>query len=218
VFDNAVVLDQTPFYALSGGQVCDHGTIQGVEVTDVVKMPNGQHIHFLLENTFKVGDVVEAIVNKEYRDAIRKNHSSAHLFQAALQSVLGSHVHQQGSLDAAEFMRFDFNNYNNLTDEEILKVEDEVNAWIKEGHEVVTEVLPLEEAKKKHAMMLFDDKYGDTVRVVEMGVSTEFCGGTHVSNTKEIEDFEIVSIESIGSGIFRGTALTGKDAFENLQE
>lgn len=218
VFDNAVVLDQTPFYALSGGQVCDHGTIQGVEVTDVVKMPNGQHIHFLLENTFKVGDVVEAIVNKEYRDAIRKNHSSAHLFQAALQSVLGSHVHQQGSLDAAEFMRFDFNNYNNLTDEEILKVEDEVNTWIKEGHEVVTEVLPLEEAKKKHAMMLFDDKYGDTVRVVEMGVSTEFCGGTHVSNTKEIEDFEIVSIESIGSGIFRGTALTGKDAFENLQE
>ena len=218
VFDNAVVLDKTPFYALSGGQVCDHGTIQGVEVTDVIKMPNGQHLHFLLENTFKVGDSVEAIVNKEYRDAIRANHSSAHLFQAALQKVLGSHVHQQGSLDAAEFMRFDFNNYNNLTDEEIIQVEDMVNTWINEGHEVVTEVLPIEEAKKKHAMMLFDDKYGDTVRVVEMGVSTEFCGGTHVSNTKEIKDFEIVSIESIGSGIFRGTALTGSEAFENLQE
>jgi len=218
VFDNAVVLDKTPFYALSGGQVCDKGTIQGVEVTDVIKMPNGQHLHFLEENNFKVGDVVEAIVNKEYRDSIRKNHSSAHLFQAALQNVLGNHVHQQGSLDAAEFMRFDFNNYNSLTDEEIIKVEDLVNTWINEGHEVVTEVLPIEEAKKKHAMMLFDDKYGDTVRVVEMGVSTEFCGGTHVANTKDIADFEIVSIESIGSGIFRCLALTGKNAFENLQE
>ena len=218
VFDNAIVLDKTPFYALSGGQVCDKGTIQGVNVIDVVKMPNGQHLHVLEENTFKVGDSVEAIVNKEYRDAIRKNHSSAHLFQAALQTVLGSHVHQQGSLDAAELMRFDFNNYNSLTDEEIIKVEDLVNQWINEGHEVVTEVLPIEEAKKKHAMMLFDDKYGDTVRVVEMGVSTEFCGGTHVSNTKDIIDFEIVSIESIGSGIFRGTALTGSEAFENLQE
>ncbi len=218
VFDNAVVLDKTPFYALSGGQVCDKGTIQGVDVIDVIKMPNGQHLHVLEENTFNVGDTVEAIVNKEYRDAIRANHSSAHLFQASLQKLIGSHVHQQGSLDAAEFMRFDFNNYNSLTDEEIIAVEDTVNAWIKESHEVVTEVLPIEEAKKKHAMMLFDDKYGDTVRVVEMGVSTEFCGGTHVSNTSEIKDFEIVSIESIGSGIFRGTAFTGKNAFENLQE
>ena len=218
VFDNAIVLDKTPFYALSGGQVCDKGTIQGVNVIDVIKMPNGQHLHVLEENTFNVGDSVVAIVNKEYRDSIRKNHSSAHLFQAALQNVLGSHVHQQGSLDAYEFMRFDFNNYNSLTDEEIIKVEDLVNEWIKESHPVVTEVLPIEEAKKKHAMMLFDDKYGDTVRVVEMGVSTEFCGGTHVSNTSEIEDFEIVSIESIGSGIFRGTALTSKNAFENLQE
>ena len=218
VFDNAIVLDKTPFYALSGGQVCDKGTIQGVNVIDVIKMPNGQHLHVLEENTFNVGDKVVAIVNKEYRDSIRKNHSSAHLFQAALQNVLGSHVHQQGSLDAYEFMRFDFNNYNSLTDEEIIKVEDLVNEWIKESHPVVTEVLPIEEAKKKHAMMLFDDKYGDTVRVVEMGVSTEFCGGTHVSNTSEIEDFEIVSIESIGSGIFRGTALTSKNAFENLQE
>ncbi len=218
VFDNAVVLEETPFYALSGGQVCDKGTIEGVAVIDVVKMPNGQHLHVLEENPFKVGDSVFAKIDTEYRNKIRKNHSSAHLFQAALQSVLGSHVHQQGSLDAAEFMRFDFNNYNQLTDEEILKVEDLVNTWIKEGHKVVTEVLPIEEAKKKHAMMLFDDKYGDTVRVVEMGVSTEFCGGTHVSNTNEINDFEIASIESIGSGIFRGTAFTGDKAFESLQE
>ncbi len=218
VFDNAVVLEETPFYALSGGQVCDKGTIEGVAVVDVVKMPNGQHLHVLEENPFKVGDNVFAKIDIEYRNKIRKNHSSAHLFQAALQSVLGSHVHQQGSLDAAEFMRFDFNNYNQLTDEEILKVEDLVNTWIKEGHNVVTEVLPIEEAKKKHAMMLFDDKYGDTVRVVEMGVSTEFCGGTHVSNTSDIKDFEIASIESIGSGIFRGTAFTGDKAFESLQE
>ena len=217
VFENGVVLDKTPFYALSGGQVCDKGTIDGVSVIDVIKMPNGQHLHILEENDFKVGDNVLAQIDKEYRNNIRKNHSSAHLFQASLQNVLGSHVHQQGSLDAAEFMRFDFNNYNNLTVEEILKVEDLVNTWVKEGHEVVTEVLPIEEAKKKHAMMLFDDKYGDTVRVVEMGVSTEFCGGTHVKNTKDIIDFEIQSIESIGSGIFRCTAFTGKNAFESLQ-
>ncbi len=218
VFDNAIVLDKTPFYALSGGQVCDKGTIDGISVIDVIKMPNGQHLHVLEENDFKVGDTVLAQIDKEYRNQIRKNHSSAHLFQASLQNILGSHVHQQGSLDAAEFMRFDFNNYNNLTSEEILKVEDLVNTWINEGHEVVTEVLPIEEAKKKHAMMLFDDKYGDTVRVVEMGVSTEFCGGTHVKNTKDIVDFEIQSIESIGSGIFRCTAYTGSKAFESLQE
>ncbi len=218
VFDNAVVLDKTPFYALSGGQVCDKGTIDGISVIDVIKMPNGQHLHVLEENDFKVGDIVLAQIDKEYRNQIRKNHSSAHLFQASLQNILGSHVHQQGSLDAAEFMRFDFNNYNNLTSEEILKVEDLVNTWINEEHEVVTEVLPIEEAKKKHAMMLFDDKYGDTVRVVEMGVSTEFCGGTHVKNTKDIVDFEIQSIESIGSGIFRCTAYTGSKAFESLQE
>ncbi len=218
VFDNGIVLDKTPFYALSGGQVCDKGTIQGVEVIDVIKMPNGQHLHILEENTFNVGDLVEAIIDVEYRNKIRKNHSSAHLFQAALQNVLGSHVHQQGSLDAAEFMRFDFNNYSNLTEEDIIAVEDLVNTWITEGHDVVTEVLPIEEAKKKHAMMLFDDKYGNFVRVVEMGVSTEFCGGTHVSNTSQISDFEIVSIESIGSGIFRGMAYTGDLAFESLQE
>ena len=218
VFDNAIVLDKTPFYALSGGQVPDKGTISGSEVIDVVKMPNGQHLHVLEENPYKVGDTVVASVDKEYRNGIRKNHSSAHLFQAALQKSLGSHVHQQGSMDAYEFMRFDFNNYNSLTNEQIIEVEDQVNTWINEAHEVVTEVLPIEEAKKKHAMALFDEKYGDKVRVVEMGVSTEFCGGTHVSNTKDIADFEIVSIESIGSGIFRGTAVTGENAFELLQQ
>jgi alanyl-tRNA synthetase len=121
-------------------------------------------------------------------------------------------------MDAFEFMRFDFNNYNSLTNEQIIEVEDLVNQWIKESHEVVTEVLPIEEAKKKHAMALFDEKYGDKVRVVEMGVSTEFCGGTHVSNTSDIKEFALVSIESIGSGIFRGTAVTGESAFELLQE
>lgn len=218
VFDNAIVLDETPFYALSGGQVPDKGTINGIEVLDVKKMPNGQHLHILASNPFKVGDSVNAVVLKDYRDSVSKNHSSAHLFQAALQHLFGSHIHQQGSQDAYHYMRFDFNNYNALTDEDILATERLVNQYIKEAHEVVTEVLPIEEAKKKHAMALFDEKYGKMVRVVEMGVSTEFCGGTHVKNTKDIKDFEIVSIESIGSGIYRCLAHTGDNAFDLLKE
>ena len=218
VFEDAVVLDKTPFYAFSGGQLCDKGTINGIEVLDVSKMPNGQHIHTLKSNDLTVGDIVECEVDVNNRDLTRKNHSSAHLFQSALQTVIGSHVHQQGSQVSNSYMRFDFNNYNNLTDEEILKVENLVNKLISEKHEVETRVMATEEAKKLDAMALFDDKYGDKVRVVKMGPSQEFCAGTHVSNTKDIVSFEIVSIESIGSGIFRCLATTGENAFELLKE
>ena len=218
VFGNGVVLDETPFYAFSGGQLCDKGTLDGIRVLDVVKMPNGQHLHVLEDNPFKVNDIVFASVDVINREATRKNHSSAHLLQASLQNVLGSHVHQQGSQVGPEYCRFDFNNYNTLTDEEILKVEDIVNNYINEAHNVVTKVLPIEEAKSLGAMALFGEKYGSHVRVVDMGVSMEFCAGTHVVNTEVIEKFAIYSCESIGSGVFRITASTGSDAMYYVKE
>ena len=216
IFDNALVLDKTPFYAFSGGQLCDKGTIGGVSVLDVAKMPNGQYIHTLEEMPFNEGDEVLCLVDVEYRNNTRKNHSSAHLLQSALHKVLGDHVHQQGSQVCADYCRFDFNNYQNLTDDEIIKVEDIVNEFIKEAHDVNTKVLPIEEAKKLGATALFDEKYGDFVRVVDMEVSKEFCAGTHVSNTSDIKDFEIVYVESIGSGTFRCFATTGDNAKELL--
>ena len=218
VFGNAVVLDETPFYAFSGGQLCDKGVIGESKVLDVIKMPNGQHLHILDNNPYKVDDIILVGVDKTNRDLTRKNHSSAHLLQAALQKVLGSHVHQQGSQVCADYCRFDFNNYQALTDEEILAVEDLVNQYILEAHPVVTNVLNIEEAKKLGAMALFDDKYGDKVRVVDMGVSMEFCAGTHVANTCEIEKFVITSIESIGSGVFRVSAATSNDAMKHLKD
>ncbi len=214
VFGNGVVLDETPFYAFSGGQLCDKGMFGNSKVLDVVKMPNGQHLHILDYNPYQVGDIALAYVDKENRDLTRKNHSSAHLLQAALQNVLGSHVHQQGSQVCSEYCRFDFNNYQALTDEEIIRVEDLVNQYINEAHDVVTKVMATEEAKKLGAMALFGEKYGSEVRVVDMGVSMEFCAGTHVANTNEIEKFAIYSVESIGSGIFRCTAATSNNAME----
>ena len=218
VFGDSVVLDETPFYAFSGGQLCDKGTINDIEVLDVIKMPNGQHLHKLANNPFKVGDIVWAIVDKDNRDLTRKNHSGCHLLQAALQETLGSHIHQQGSQVSNEYCRFDFNNYQNLTDEEIIKVEDLVNKYISEAHNVNTLVLPIEEAKKLGAMMLFGEKYGNVVRVVDMGVSKEFCAGTHVINTSDISKFYIASIESIGSGTFRALAYTSSNAQELIKK
>lgn len=218
VFDNAVVLDETPFFAFSGGQLSDTGKIDDVEVLDVVKMPNGQHLHILKENPFKVGELVWAEVNKEKRELTRKNHSAAHLLQAALQNVLGEHVHQQGSQVGPDYSRFDFNNYQTPTDEELLKVEDLVNQYIKDAYNVKTLVLPIEEAKKLGAMALFSEKYGSVVRVVDMGISKEFCAGTHVENTADVIKYCIYSFESIGSGVFRITASTGPNAMEILKK
>lgn len=216
-FGNAVVLDETPFYAFSGGQLCDKGTIGDIKVLDVVKMPNGQHLHVLESNPFEVGQIAWAAVDPNARALTRKNHSSAHLLQKALQVVLGDHVHQQGSSVCEEYCRFDFNNYHSLTDEEIIKVEDLVNQYIREAHPVKTEILKLEDAKKLDAIALFDEKYGDKVRVVDMQVSMEFCAGTHVENTAEIQQFAINSIESIGSGIFRILATTSDQCMDLLK-
>ncbi len=218
VFGDSVVLDKTPFYAFSGGQLCDKGTINDIEVLDVSKMPNGQYLHKLADNTLVEGDIVSCIVDEENRNLTRKNHSAAHLFQAALQHVIGEHAHQQGSQVCADYSRFDFNNYQNLTDEQIIEVEDLVNKYISEGHEVITHVLPIEEAKKLGAMALFDEKYGDKVRVVDMTISKEFCAGTHVANTADVKDYEINYIESIGSGVFRVLATTGDCAKDLLKK
>ncbi len=218
IFENGVVLDETPFYATSGGQVCDKGVINGINVINVIKMPNGQTLHILEENSLNVGDNVVALVDKDYRASVMKNHSAAHLLQKALQDVLGDHVHQQGQQVNDKYVRFDFNNYNPLTDEQIIEIEDRVNKYIAEGHKVVTKIMPIEEAKKLGAMALFGEKYGDLVRVVDMEVSKEFCGGTHVNNTSDVVDFEICGYESIGSGIFRISASTSKNANKILHE
>ena len=218
IFDNGLVLDETPFYAFSGGQLCDKGYIDTFEVIDVIKMPNGQHLHFLDDMPFTVGEVVTASVDVENRNKTRCNHSSAHLLQKALQTVLGSHVHQHGSQVSSTYCRFDFNNFNSLTDEEILKIEKLVNDNIKASHEVVTNIMNVEEAKASGAMALFGEKYGDEVRVVTMGDSRELCAGTHVANTSDIKHFVISSVESIGSGIYRILAFTGENYMENLKE
>ena len=217
IFDNALVLDKTPFYAFSGGQLCDKGTIDGYDVIDVIKMPNGQHLHFLDDMPFNVGEVVTASVDVVNRDLTRSNHSSAHLLQKALQTVLGSHVHQHGSQVSSEYCRFDFNNFNSLTEEQILKIEDLVNESINGAFDVVTTVMTIEEAKQSGAMALFDEKYGDFVRVVEMGNSKELCAGTHVRNTSDIKHFAIASVESIGSGIYRVLAYTSDSYMDMLK-
>jgi len=218
VFGDSIVLDKTPFYAFSGGQLSDSGTINDIQVTDVKKMPNGQHLHTLANNNFSVGDKVVAKVDTVKRDLTRKNHSSAHLLQAALKKVLGEHVSQKGSQVSDEYCRFDFNNYDAITNEQLFEIEKTVNNYIKEAHPVITNVMSLDEAKSTGATALFDEKYGSKVRVVDMQISKEFCAGTHVSNTKDIEKFYITESSSIGSGIFRITAVTGPRAYDLLEK
>ncbi len=215
IFDDAVVLDKTPFYAFSGGQLADKGTINGKEVTDVVKLPNGQHLHFV-EGKFKEGDIVLAAIDIKNRHETMRNHSATHLVQTALLNVLGNHIKQQGSQVSSEYTRFDFNNFNSLTEEEILKVEDLINQYIKDSNVVEVKEMSLEEAKETGATALFGEKYGATVRVVNMGPSVEFCAGTHVKNTDDIKQYSIVSIDSIGSGTYRITGVTGDNMKDKL--
>ncbi|HAX02930.1 MAG: alanine--tRNA ligase [Tenericutes bacterium GWC2_34_14] len=211
VFPNGIVLDQTPFYATSGGQVADKGWINGLAVTDVSKLPHGQFIH-QVEGEYEIGDEVLAVVDPKERLKTVRNHSAAHLFHQAIKDIFGKHANQQGSQVAPWSWRFDFNHYETESDDRILEVEKLVNHYIKETPlDVVIRKLPIEEARKLGAMALFGEKYGDIVRVVDMGWSKEFCGGTHVKNTKEIIDFAITSYESIGSGIYRMEGVTGFD-------
>ncbi|MBE7002876.1 MAG: alanine--tRNA ligase, partial [Ruminococcaceae bacterium] len=229
--DAIVVLDRTPFYAEMGGQVADTGTLSvygerdetgenpEFEVTGVQKNKGGKYLHegTLKNGTLAVGDTVLAMVDSDRRAAICRAHSATHLLDAALKQVLGDHVHQAGSLVEPDRLRFDFSHFEAVTPDELLQIEITVNDWILAGHPIVTEELPIEEAKKKGAIAMFGEKYGDVVRVVEMGengcVSMEFCGGTHLDNTAKAGMFRIMSEGSVASGVRRIEALTGLESY-----
>ena len=211
-----IFVDETPFYATMGGQAGDTGVIRSengtFQVEETVKLLGGKvgHIGRMTSGMFKTGDTVTLEVDAERRNATCKNHSATHLLQKALRMVLGTHVEQSGSYNDGERLRFDFSHFSAMTAEELAKVEQIVNEKIAENIPVVTEVLTLEEAKKTGAMALFGEKYGEKVRVVEMGdFSKEFCGGTHVGSTGMISSFKIISESGVAAGVRRIEALTG---------
>ena len=223
--DGIVVLDQSPFYAEMGGQVADHGVItaKGMTfiVTDVQKNKGGKFMHYghLAEGELAVGDSVEASIDCQRRKAVCRAHTTTHLLDAALKKVLGDHVHQAGSLVEPDRLRFDFTHFEAITPEQLSQVEWMVNDAILEGYPVVTEVLPIEEAKKKGAVAMFGEKYGETVRVVEMGdFSMEFCGGTHLDNTAKAGPFRIKSESSVASGVRRMEATCGRLSLESMEK
>ena len=213
--DCTVVLDRTPFYGEGGGQVGDSGTIYSDNVLLNVydtKKTDGVYIHLcsVANGTLNVGDTVTADISDVRRDAIKRNHSAAHLLQAALRTVLGTHVEQAGSYVDESVCRFDFTHFVALTESELKQVETLVNMHILAGNEIVTREMDIESARKEGAMALFGEKYGKTVRVVKMGnFSTELCGGTHCSNTGNIGLFKITSESSVAAGVRRIEAVTG---------
>ncbi len=221
-----VVLDRTPFYAESGGQVADTGlltTAGGAHllVHAVKKTPKGYFVHTctLEDGVVHKGESVVAGVDEKRRHAIMRNHTGAHLLQAALREVLGAHVHQAGSYEDDERVRFDFTHFNAVTPQELAEVERIVNEKIFEALPVTIRVMPIKEAKEMGAMALFGEKYGDTVRVVDAsGWSTEFCGGTHVSNTSQLGCFKILSESSVAAGIRRIEGTTGYGVLKLLDE
>ena len=223
--DGIVVLNQSPFYAEMGGQVADHGVITAkgmtFTVTDVQKNKGGKFMHYghLAEGELAVGDSVEASIDCQRRKAVCRAHTTTHLLDAALKKVLGDHVHQAGSLVEPDRLRFDFTHFEAITPEQLSQVEWMVNDAILEGYPVVTEVLPIEEAKKKGAVAMFGEKYGETVRVVEMGgFSMEFCGGTHLDNTAKAGPFRIKSESSVASGVRRMEATCGRLSLESMEK
>ena len=227
--DAIVVLDKTPFYAEMGGQVADHGQIvmEGehgccFQVTDVQKNKGGKFMHSgkLVEGTLKLGDTVRAQIDPVRRKAIMRAHSATHLLDAALRAVLGDHVHQAGSLVEPDRLRFDFTHFSALTAEELSRVSAMVNEMVLEGYLVVTEEMPIEKAKERGAIALFGEKYGDVVRVVEMGngFSVEFCGGTHLDNTAKVGVFHITSEFSVASGVRRIEATTGAVSLQTMNQ
>ena len=223
--DGIVVLDQSPFYAEMGGQVADHGVITAkgmtFTVTDVQKNKGGKFMHYghLAEGELAVGDSVEASIDCQRRKAVCRAHTTTHLLDAALKKVLGDHVHQAGSLVEPDRLRFDFTHFEAITPEQLSQVEWMVNEAILEGYPVVTEVLPIEEAKKKGAVAMFGEKYGETVRIVEMGdFSMEFCGGTHLDNTAKAGPFRIKSESSVASGVRRMEATCGRLSLESMEK
>ena len=219
-----IAVDSSAFYAESGGQISDIGTIvfpngKG-RVTDVRKGPHKQHLHFveLESGELHVGDEIELVVNGQRRSRIKANHSSLHLLQSALRKVLGEHIGQAGSYVGDKYARFDFTHYEKVAASQLRQIEELVNEFIYAGHVVETKVMAMDDAKEIGAIALFDEKYGDEVRVITMGdASIELCGGTHVSNTAEVGVFKILSEESIGSGVRRITVSTQLEAYHQFK-
>ena len=222
--EGIIVLDKTPFYAEMGGQVADHGVIlvgdSRFEVTNVQKDKGGKYLHSgkMTRGTIKTEDVVCASIDVERRKAIMRAHSATHLLQKALTSVLGDHVHQAGSLVEPDHLRFDFTHYAAMTAEELAKVDAIVQSAVLEGYGIDVREMPINEAKAMGAMALFSEKYGDTVRVVNMGdYSIELCGGTHLNNTAKVGPFRIESEASVASGVRRIEAITGKACLAEME-
>lgn len=218
--EGTIIVNKTPFYATMGGQQGDTGVItcngSVFEVIDTIRLKGGRvgHVGKVMAGSFNVGDKVTLTVDEKKRIDTAKNHSATHLLQEALRIVLGNHVEQAGSLVTPDRLRFDFTHFQPMTEEEIEKVEAIVNEQIAKSIDVETKVLAIEDAKKTGAKALFNEKYGDTVRVVCMGdFSKEFCGGTHVSNTGLINSFKIVSEAGVAAGVRRIEALTGNGVF-----
>ncbi len=218
-----IVSSESPFYAESGGQVGDIGTITTktgkCQVLDTQKAVGGKIAHKVkvIEGAIETGETALFEVDAEYRLSVMRNHSCAHLLQAALRKVLGDHVHQAGQLVNAERLRFDFSHFSAMTAEEIAEVENLVNGYILSGLDIVTREMPIDEAKKLGAMALFGEKYGETVRVVKMGdASIEFCGGTHLDNTSKAGLFKIISESSVAAGVRRIEAVTGKGVLDYI--
>ena len=219
-----VVLNKTPFYAEMGGQTADHGVLllgdSRFEVTDVQKDKGGRYLHtgVMRSGMLKTDDIVCASIDVERRKAIMRAHSATHLLQKALKAVLGDHVHQAGSLVEPDRLRFDFSHYSAVTAEELSKIDALVQSAVLEGYSVDVREMPIERAKEMGAMALFSEKYGDTVRVVNMGgYSIELCGGTHLDNTAKVGPFRIESEGSVASGVRRIEAITGKACLAEME-
>lgn len=213
--ESVIVLDKTPFYAESGGQIGDTGVISGAmtafEVSDTKKIHSGHFLHMgVAQGAVSVGDTVTASVDRKRRSSIMRNHTAAHLLQAALRKVLGDHVHQAGQLVDGERVRFDFSHFEAVTPDELKEIESIINKNILDAIPVTMTEMPIDEARKLGAMALFGEKYGDIVRVVNVrDTSIEFCGGTHVDNTSKLGLFKIVSENSVAAGVRRIEAVTG---------
>ncbi|MBD2344824.1 alanine--tRNA ligase [Anabaena subtropica] len=220
--DVQIVLDKTPFYAESGGQIGDRGYISGDGVVfrvEDVKKESDFFVHFgrIERGTLRVGDSVTAQIDRACRRRAQANHTATHLLQAALRKIVDDGISQAGSLVSFDRLRFDFNSPRGLTPEEVQQVEEQINTWIAEAHSAKIEVLPLAEAKARGAVAMFGEKYGDEVRVIDFpGVSMELCGGTHVSNTAEIGVFKIITEAGVASGVRRIEAVSGPAILDYL--
>jgi alanyl-tRNA synthetase len=215
------VLDKTPFYAEMGGQISDVGTIAGIAVTDVRKTKDGKYLHLgeFEADSFTSGDIVVAAVELERRKAIMRAHSSAHLLQAALRKVVGSHIEQAGSWVGPDTLRFDFTHFQAVEPEELERIGGLVNAWVLDDLPIDVREMPVAEAKQSGALALFGEKYGDIVRVVKMGdASVEFCGGTHLTNTAKVGQLRIMKEFSVAAGVRRIEAFTGLNAIQSYKD